>query len=141
MNCIIYKNNSNTIEYFIENCVKENDNYIGLNCKLHGVKSKVWSIKWTDDIVNSIYDNDGNQIGWDKTVDQITESQEKTEINKTSDLEYRTALRFRDGLAKLDYNQIDNYIDNEVVSFEEAKDYLKKLSKVVLGIIKIMDRG
>ena len=32
-------------------------------------------------------------------------------------------------------------IDSNVVSFEEAKDYLKKLSKVVIGIIRIMDRG
>ena len=141
MNCIIYEIGSNKIEHFIEDCVMEKNNYIGLNCKLYGIKNTVWSTKWTEDIVNPIYDTNGNRIGWDKSVDQVIESQDKIKIKKTSNSEYRTALKFREELAQLDYNQIDNYIDNNVVSFEEAKDYLKKLSKVVLGIIKIMDRG
>jgi len=141
MNCIIYENNSNIVKHFIVDCIRKEDDYIGLNCKIYGLKKDLWSIKWTEDILNPIHDSNGKQIGWDKTVDQVSESQEKTEIRKTSNLEYRTALRFRDELAQLDYDQIDNYINNNVVSFEEAKDYLKKLSKVVLGIIKIMDRG
>ena len=141
MNCIIYKHNSNDIQYFVEDCINKDKDYTGSNCKLSGIKPLHWSIKWTEDIVNPINDDKGNQIGWDKTVDQITESQDRVEIKKTSNSEYRTALKFREELAQLDYNQIDKYIDNNVVSFEEAKDYLKKLSKVVLGIIKIMDRG
>ena len=141
INCIIFQHNSNNIQYFVKDCINKDKDYIGLNCKLYGIKPLHWSIKWTEDIVNPIYDGDGNQTGWDKTVDQVIESQDKIEIKKTSNSEYRAALKFREELAQLDYNQIETYIDNNVTDLQGAKDYMKKLSKVVLGMIKIMDRG
>jgi len=140
MNCIIYQHGSNKIKYFLEDCINKDRDFIGLNCKLYGVKPIHWAVKWTNDIVNPINDEDGKQISWDKTVDQVNETQEKTEIKKITNEEYREAIKFRQKLADLKFNQIDAYIDNNVVSFEEAKDYLKQLSKVVLGIIKMIDR-
>jgi hypothetical protein len=40
------------------------------------------------------------------------------------------------GMAKLTYKQLDTYIDKNVTNLAEAKKYLKKLSKVVLAILK-----
>ena len=37
---------------------------------------------------------------------------------------------------KLTKEQIDNYIDNNITDLSSAKAYLKKLSKVVLWILK-----
>jgi hypothetical protein len=37
-------------------------------------------------------------------------------------------------LENLTYNQIDNYIDNNITDLASAKEFLKKLSKVVLYI-------
>ena len=39
-------------------------------------------------------------------------------------------------LKELNYSQVDNYIDNKVIDFQSAKDYLKRLSKIVLILIK-----
>jgi hypothetical protein len=39
-------------------------------------------------------------------------------------------------ISKLTYKQLDMYIDNNVTNLAEAKAFLKKLSKVVLAILK-----
>lgn len=39
-------------------------------------------------------------------------------------------------LGNLTYAQLDTYINNNVTNLKEAKAYLKKLSKVVLAILK-----
>ena len=40
------------------------------------------------------------------------------------------------GIADMTYAQLDTYIENNVTNLAEAKTYLKKLSKVVLAILK-----
>jgi len=39
-------------------------------------------------------------------------------------------------ISNLTYNQLDTYIDNNVTDLASAKVYLKKLSKVVLAMLK-----
>ena len=39
-------------------------------------------------------------------------------------------------LKKLNYSQVDNYINNKVIDLQSAKNYLKRLSKIVLILIK-----
>lgn len=39
-------------------------------------------------------------------------------------------------IAKLTYEQLDTYIDNNVTNLAGAKTYLKKLSKVMLAIVR-----
>ena len=36
----------------------------------------------------------------------------------------------------VDYSQVDTYIDNNVTTLVEAKEFLKKLSKIVLALLK-----
>lgn len=42
-------------------------------------------------------------------------------------------------LANLTYAELDTYINNNVTNLKEAKAYLKKLSKVVLAILKYLN--
>lgn len=42
-------------------------------------------------------------------------------------------------ISGMTYAQLDTYIDNNVTNLAEAKQYLKKLSKVVLAIVKWLD--
>lgn len=43
-------------------------------------------------------------------------------------------------IAEMTYVQLDTYIDNNVTNLAEAKAYLKKLSKVVLALVKRGER-
>ena len=42
-------------------------------------------------------------------------------------------------ISGMTYAQLDTYIENNVTNLIEAKEYLKKLSKVVLAIVKWLD--
>jgi len=139
MNCIIYKKGSNKIKYFIKDCIKKNNNFIGSNCKIHGVKDYIWDTKWTYDTINPINNKNDIQTGWDKTVDQIIKTNPKHEVKKTTDKEYEEALEFKQKIASLNLDQIEAYVNNNVVSFKEVQDYLKQLTEIVWGISKMMD--
>jgi len=139
MNIVLYKPGTNIITHFIKNAIKRDNNYIGSNKKLLGHKSE--NHIWTNDIINPIYGKDGEGKGWDKTVDQINIVDDKSfEFKKSTNEEYREALKRRSEIANLTYNQIDKYVENNVTDLPSAKAYLKKLSKVVLGVIKMMDK-
>ena len=59
-----------------------------------------------------------------------------------SELAARRAANSEIGLSaisEMTYAQLDTYIDNNVTNLAEAKQYLKKLSKVVLAIVKWLD--
>jgi len=43
------------------------------------------------------------------------------------------------GIADMTYAELDTYINNNVTNLAEAKQYLKKLSKVVLAMLKKQD--
>jgi hypothetical protein len=57
-----------------------------------------------------------------------------SEIESTHN-EAKDAIKLS-GIAKLTYKQLDAYIDNNVTNLAEAKNFLKKLSKVVLAMLK-----
>ncbi len=133
-NAILYKHGSDEISYFVKDCLRKGNDFIGSNCKLIGIKPSHWAIKWTEDIVNSVGGN------WDKTVSEIYNTNKYFEINKPSESDFRAAVKIREEIAGLTYNQLDNYIDKHVIDLISAKQYLKKLSKAILAITKIMDK-
>jgi len=137
MNIILYKNNSDKIEHFIKDCIKKGNNFIGSNKKIYGIKNIEY--KWTNDELNPII-IDGEIIGWIESVSDINEELEDGEIKPVTETEYREAIKIRKQIADLTYNQIDNYIENNVTDLPSAKLYLKKLSAVVLSIIKMHDK-
>lgn len=137
MNIILYKNNSDKVEHFIRDCIKRGNNFIGSNKKIYGIKNIEY--KWTNDELNPII-IDGEIIGWIESVSDINEELEDGEIKPVTETEYREAIKIRKQIADLTYNQIDNYIENNVTDLPSAKLYLKKLSAVVLSIIKMHDK-
>ncbi len=56
-------------------------------------------------------------------------------INKTSELKTKSD-EIATFLKDIPYSKVDNYIDQNITSLASAKAYLKKLTKVILHLIK-----
>ena len=56
-------------------------------------------------------------------------------VNKADELRSRQR-EFISMLQEIPYSQVDSYIDNHVTSLSSARTYLKKLTKVVLYLVK-----
>lgn len=65
---------------------------------------------------------------------EISESCDPEELE--SDYNAAVSAIENSNLTSLTYAQLDMYIDNNVTNLAEVKAYLKKLSKVVLAILK-----
>jgi hypothetical protein len=139
MNCAIHRIGSDQISFFVLNCVRRGNDFSGENIKLQGIKPVHWAVKWTEDAARPVLDSDGQTVGWDRKVSELAEAAGAVEIEPTSDADYRAALKIRSELAALTYSQVENYVAANVTDLASAKAYLVKLSKVVLGIIRMMD--
>ena len=71
-NCAIYIKGSDAITYFLRDCIQSGRNFRGSNGSVTGVKEHLFDTKWTDDIVEPILDKDGNQIGWNKAIPDLS---------------------------------------------------------------------
>lgn len=142
MNLVYSRKNSEIIAGFISNCIKRGNTYEGDTPEgKFTLKQRHWDFIWTEDIINPVLDGEGNQTGWDKTVAEITPATEDLEIKEISHSDYVAAMKMRKILDKMDYNDIEDYINTNVVDLPTARDYLIKLSKVVLALTKIVDKG
>lgn len=133
MNAVIHKIGSDEIKYFVQDCVKEGNNFFGSNIKLIGIKPRHWSVVWTEDVVEPIGD------GWNKKVSELNHSTETIELAKTDQIEYSKAVKIAKFLSSKTYAQAENYINNNVTDLATAKSYLIDLSKVVLALMKIVN--
>ena len=70
---------------------------------------------------------------------EIEDDYDPVEI-ETDYNEAKSAIGLSD-IASMTYAQLDTYIDNNVTNLAEAKTYLKKLSKVVLAMLKYQNVG
>lgn len=68
---------------------------------------------------------------------EIEDDYDPVEI-ETDYNEAKSAIRLSN-IASMTYAQLDTYIDNNVTNLAEAKTYLKKLSEVVLAILKYLN--
>lgn len=128
------------ILYFIKDCIRDGSNFLGSNMVVTGVNLTGLSVKWTDDETFPNMDAKGEVTGYDKTAAELAESPiPGPEIRRPDHLTWADAVAKRAELADLTVAQLDTYIDANVTDLASAKTYLKKLSKVVLGIIKMMD--
>lgn len=59
-------------------------------------------------------------------------------VSKYSD-DIRIAYEQLSNISDMDYSQVEAYISNNVTDLISARDYLVLLSKVVLGLIKVVD--
>ena len=64
-----------------------------------------------------------------------TEEEYDVEVIETDYNEAKSAIKLSD-IASMTYAEMDTYINNNVTNLAEAKAYLKKLSKVVLAILR-----
>ena len=134
MNAIIFVTKTKRIFKFIKDCVQKDNNFKGSNCKIAGVNLKVFSVKWTDEEL--VENEDGT---YDKISVEVISNNNNRKINKPTMQEVVEAVGIRQLLDKLSYKGLDTYIENNVTDLESAKSFLKKLSKVVLAIIKLND--
>lgn len=58
-----------------------------------------------------------------------------TIVNKVDELKSR-ADEIVDLIKTIPYSKVDNYIDQNVTNLQSARSYLKKLTKLVLYLIK-----
>jgi hypothetical protein len=141
MNLITYNPLTLQIADYVENCVRKGNEFRGADGKYFTSKLPGLEVKWTLDTTLPVIDPaPGEQTGWDKTADQMVESATPGATVTTPDhASWAEAVEKRADLADLTFDQLDTYINNNVVDLASAKVYLKKLSKVVLGMIKMMD--
>ena len=135
-NLAIHIKGSDDINQFVIECVKDGQNYSGDNISISGAKNYLFDALWTCDVAT--YDPETNT--WDKKVSELTPCDPGAEINKTSKKDFEKAIIRRKELANMTYSQVESYINNNVIDLASAKQYLIKLSKIVLAGIKIQDR-
>lgn len=68
-NCALFERGSDTITYFVRDCVKIGRTYQGSNCAIHGVKETLYCEKWTED--GALQREDGS---WDRQVSDLAEA-------------------------------------------------------------------
>jgi len=137
MNVVLYSKGSDDIWWFVENCIKTGRNFFGSNVKLAGVSLDLYDFMWTADTASLIQEDPPI---WDKKVSEMTESQDTNEVIVHPASEISEAEKMKALISGLSFQQLDAYIDNNVIDLLSAKEFLKKLAKVTLGVIKIMDR-
>lgn len=142
-NLAVYKKGSNEIRYFLRDCVKDGNDLLGSNKKVFGIKSRHWDLLWTEDDVLEIRNDEGRIIAYNKSVSElipIVDASLCAEVQNTEHAEYAQALRIRKLIESLSYNELETYIQDNVTDLASAKQYLIKLSKVVLALGKVVNR-
>ena len=108
------------------------------------------TIEDPDGTSRTAYEYDYVEIEGKVTKAKILATLQATELEEIEDFtpeevetQYNDAKNTIDlsDLSKLTYNQLDTYIDNNITDLASAKLYLKKLSKVVLAMLKRQNWG
>jgi hypothetical protein len=138
MHAVIYVKGSNEIKHVVKNCIRRGRNFVGDNMKV-GINPKIFDVMWTDDTINPILGIDNEVIGWDKSVSDLTPSTDITEIKSLSRSEFKTAFKLRNLIDNMSYQELDDYIETNVVDLASAKTFIKTLAKVTLALCKLID--
>lgn len=147
-NAIVYKDGSEHIILFLKEAILSPGLIVGVGGRIRSKNLINGSLKilWTDQEATPIIDNDPESstyeqvIGYEETVSDFTPlAVDGPTISAPERSVYLEAIKKRHELAQFDFTQLETYIENNVTDLASAKDFLQKLSKVVLGIIKISD--
>lgn len=71
-NCAIHEKGSDRITYFIRDCVQTGRDFRGSNGSVTGVKEYLFDAFWTDGIAEPVFNKDGRQIGWNKSIPDLS---------------------------------------------------------------------
>lgn len=74
MNLVLADKQSNKIRYFVVNAKKSGNKIVGANISLSGIKKVIWKQKWTEDVIDPIFNKSGDIIGWNANFDEVTNS-------------------------------------------------------------------
>lgn len=138
-NLVLFVKSSNKIKFVVKDCIQNGNNFYGTNIKLQGIKLDLFDYIWTNIDVNEILNSKGEVINYDKTVAEIINTGNNTRKIIPSREEYRNAVKIKETIAQFDFDQIDKFMDLNVIDLESAKDVLKFLGKAVLAICKEID--
>lgn len=127
-NLVLYEKGSSTISFFIEDCIKDENNFEGSNISLKGVSLSRFDFIWTNDSINLI---DKNKF--DKNISEIitVSSSENTHILRPNRDEFKKSIKILERITQFNSSQIENRINNNIVNLETAKEELISLSKVI----------
>lgn len=132
MNAVLYAKGTNTIKYFLKDCVRRGSHFVGSNAKIIA-NLKMYDVVWTNDVATQ--DSEGN---WDKTVDQLNHEDRGVELGASSYQELKESLNKRELINNLSFSELETYIENNVTDFATAKDFIKILSQVTLALCKLI---
>jgi hypothetical protein len=139
MNAVIYKNNSDKIKYVITDCIRSGNNYVGTNRKVFGIKPRHYSVVWTVDDIQPIF-VDGEIVGYDKNVSDLNIIDDEISRDKPTHMEHIEAIKIRRLIDTMSYQEVEDYINTNVTDLPSARTYIIRLSKVVLALVKIVDK-
>jgi hypothetical protein len=138
MHVVIYEKGTNKIKYFIKDCIRRGKHFVGSNIKVN-INLNHFDVIWTDDTVNPIVNNN-EIVGWDKDVSDLTPSTDITEIKSLSRNEFKAAFKLRKLIDNMSYQELDDYIETNVVDLASAKVFIKTLAKVTLALCKLTEK-
>jgi len=143
MNAVIYYTANNKIHLYVADCVQYGNSFKGSDVSLHGVKLIDRAVFWTDDTVTPVYDPvTGSQTGWNPdTIDSLTEAVTTRPIIETTShtAVLDSVVKLKD-IISMTFTELDDYIDLNVTDLPSAKTYIKRLSKVVLAMGKVLEQ-
>lgn len=142
LNCAIYKTETGQIVDFIRDCTRDGNNFTGSNVRLFGRKLTGLSVRWTEDDAVPVVNPDGEITGWiPATVDQLIEGAGvRPEIVKMDQASIAALIIRLKDIVGMTFQELDDHIDTAVTDLPSAKVYIRRLSKVVLALGKILEQ-
>ena len=105
------------------------------------LKPALFDIIWTETPLTSITDTNGHITGYEETTGSVVPqipSAGRVQPDKLDRSTKRLLLARLEDLAQYDFDQVETYINNNVTDLASARNYLIKLSKVNLAVIKLL---
>jgi len=126
MNAILYQKGSNEIVYFVKDCVKHGNDFIGSNMKLYGCKS--FEVLWTED----------EEVKGQK-LNKIKSSVSKTERRSINVQEYQASVKIIQLLDDITFTNLEKHIDTSITDLETAKSFIKLMAATLKAVIEIQN--
>jgi hypothetical protein len=144
MNLVICKKDG-TVFRVVKNAIRKGKRVEGDNGRWEG-KPELFDLIWTEQELTPIFKEDNKSgvqefIGYKETKSDITPTPPPKGCEQPENLNrgQRIAMLERlEDLADKDFNDIDDYINNNVTNLAEAKAFMKTQAKVTLAIIKLL---
>ena len=139
MNCVICKPDG-TIRRVVTNAVRKQKRIEGENGSITG-KWHLFDLIWTSQAPTPIYDDDGHLTGYQETASDLTPETPESFRDKPDGLtlgQKNSMLGHLEDLATFSFSDIDDFVNN-ISNLAEAKQFMKRLAKVQLAMIKLIE--